>query len=229
MMIRKKGTSLEGRLAAYGSMSLALAAVAMPAAAGAQTSLTTSAENLQIYFDPATGYAGFTGGAGDFVLVEQPPNGSTNFVFNDHLLIAPKSSLFANGNQFAASASALGGGSSAAHLTPGANIGPLLKFSSVNGTLAGSAASALGHWNSVPAMGDLGLEQTQNCAEAVCYGWANITVNSNYTITLNAFGYNSSGDAIAAGTASPEPASIILLAMGAAGIAAWRRKKATTR
>jgi hypothetical protein len=217
----KKSGSLEARLAGYGSMSLALAAVSMPAVANAQAKSyypgITTGDASPVYFDPASGYAGFIGASSDFELLTRAPNGIDNFVFNDHVLISP-ANAFSNGNQFAYS------GTSVAKLSPGVTIGPLLKFSNVNGTLAASSSPAFGHWNSLPAQGDLGLLQV--CGAGSCYAWANITVNANYTITLNSFGYDSSGRAVTAGAAAtPEPASIILLALGAAGIGAWRRKK----
>lgn len=226
-MMRHKPGSLESRLSAYGSMSLALAAVAVPAAALGQMNtysadLTTGA-NQPVYFDPATGYAGLTAGSSDFELVTQSFGDG---VYKANVLVSPASALFPNGNQFAASASLLGGASSAARLSPGANIGPLLKFSSVAGTLASNSAAGFGHWNSLPVNDDLGLLQTQGCAASACYGWANITVNADYTITLNSFGYDSSGVDGPAGSATPEPSSVVLLALGAAGIGAWRRKKA---
>jgi PEP-CTERM motif len=221
--MREKSGSLEARLAAYGSMSLALAAVSMPASGQASTFYTdlTTGSGLTggVYFDPAVGaaYAGPTGEAGYFELLTEAPNGSTNLVFKEFLLVSPASSHVANGNEFAYS------GSSVAKLSPGVRIGPGLTFSSLFGTLADSSAPPLGHWNSLPASGDLGLEQA--CGAGTCYAWANIVVNEDHTITLNGFGYDGSGNAVTAGSSIPEPASIILLTLGAAGIGAWRRKK----
>lgn len=58
------------------------------------------------------------------------------------------------------------------------------------------------------------------------YGWANITVNSNFTVTLNTLGYEDSGRPAhvpVAATAVPDQgSSMLLLAIGAAGLAAFR-------
>ena len=232
--MRNNSGSLEKRLAAYGSMSLALAAVSMPVAAQAGSTwygdITTGIGQNSVYFDPATGYVGLSAQASAFEL-QTVPGSSSGVGFKARLLIAPFSSFINNGNQFAASASVLSGGSasSVAKLAPGAAVGSALKFSSINGTLASGASSAFGHWNSLPADGDVGLLQA--CGAGVCYGWANITVNPNYTITLHSFGYDGSGASVTAdeAPAAPEPASIVLLALGAAGIAAWRRKKAAAQ
>jgi hypothetical protein len=218
----KVGGGFESRLAAYGSMSLALAAVAMPAAAGTiQTYAAdiTAGSATPVYFDPANGYAGFNSAPGDFELLVQ---NFASSIFRDSILISP-GNVADNGNRFVLSASSL-----VAKLAPGSTVGAALQFGNF-GTLAGNAGSDAGaHWNSLPAEGDLGL--SQECGvSGTCYGWANITVNPDYTITLNSFGYDSSGNPILAGVATPEPASIILLAIGAAGIGAWRRKNKAAR
>lgn len=56
------------------------------------------------------------------------------------------------------------------------------------------------------------------------YGWANITLNGNYTVALNTLGYESVAGASAHVPASvPEQGnSLVLLAIGAAGIAGFR-------
>ena len=226
--MKKNPNSLEARLAAYGSMSLAMAAVAMPGMAhgGMLTysgdDLTTSATQA-VYFDPATGYAGLTSsGSFDFELVTNSFGGG---YFRDSIFVAPNNGG-PNGNLLAVSASSL-----VAKLSPLQSIGGGMNFGFF-GTLAGNVASAAtAHWNALPANGDLGLSQTTGCNVGTCYAWANITVNPDYSITLNTFGYDNSGAPVAdpGPDPAPEPASIVLLAMGAAGIAAWRRRKAAVK
>jgi hypothetical protein len=59
------------------------------------------------------------------------------------------------------------------------------------------------------------------------YGWADITVNSPASITLHGFAYDNTGSLLAAGDVNPvpEPSQIALFAIGATGIAAYRRRK----
>jgi len=213
--------NFERRLAAYGS--LAAAAISMPSAAQAGTFSwnpdlsTTNGPSGAIYFDPFShmGYAGSTAHASDFELLTSVQGSS----ITARLEVSPNDTL-RNGNQFAESAG------SVLRFAPEILVGANLAFSSANGTLAENHLTGVGLWNSLPDSGVLGLEQTSG--NTTLYGWADITVNADYTITLQAFGYDDSGAAVTALPPippTPEPASIILLALGAAGIAAWRRKK----
>jgi hypothetical protein len=69
--------------------------------------------------------------------------------------------------------------------------------------------------------GYLGLKFT--IGPDLFFGWANITVNSNYTVTLNTLGYEDSGRPAHVPLSVPDQgSSILLLAIGAAGIAAFR-------
>ena len=70
------------------------------------------------------------------------------------------------------------------------------------------------------------------------YGWIDVSIQdpataalatSEYKVTLNGYGYDNTGAAVAAGAAAltspvPEPSSLLMLASGLAGIAAYRRK-----
>jgi hypothetical protein len=70
------------------------------------------------------------------------------------------------------------------------------------------------------------------------YGWIDVSIldqpsgtvaTSPYGVTLNGYGYDNTGAAVAAGAAAltspvPEPSSLLMLASGLAGIAAYRRK-----
>jgi hypothetical protein len=228
-------SSLEKRLAKYGTMSLALAAVSAPQAAKASTIIS--------YFAPSPGSGNDSGGPLFFNLLQGTID--TSPVIGDYELIldagpAARLKVFENSSlassnhrKFAASFGFTNTSSqklsSAARLPFGASIGPALKFSSLNGTLAeepvhASIGSApFGHFN--PASSDLsgylGLEVLQNGTPE--YGWADIQVNSDYSVSLNSFALQTDGDPLEAG--SPEPASILLLALGAAGIAAYRSKR----
>ncbi len=224
---RKK--SLEARLAAYGSMSLALAAIGMPATASASLITTndiTTTLSTPVYFDLYNGTfaLGGTGGLDDFELVTRQASSAI------HAYLFAKGTQFnassLNGNKFAVTGSSSFG--SVAKLAPGVSVvGPTLNFATQFGTLASnlqSPATPFGQWNGLPASGDVGLSIVRS--GNTYYGWANIVVNSDYTVTLKAFGFNETPDASQlAGDATPEPSSIVLLALGAAGIAAYRRKK----
>ncbi len=70
------------------------------------------------------------------------------------------------------------------------------------------------------------------------YGWIDVSILDNpttmvasspYIVTFNGYGYDNTGAAVAAGAAAftspvPEPSSLLMLASGLAGIAAYRRK-----
>jgi len=66
------------------------------------------------------------------------------------------------------------------------------------------------------------------------YGWADISVNNDRNapaFTVNEWAYENMGNSIMVGATSsgaaavPEPSSFAMLAMGAVGVAAWRRRR----
>ncbi len=118
-------------------------------------------------------------------------------------------------------------------LNEGAVIGPGGKFGN-GGTLAfgfkvyGSPGIESGPWVSVSDK-FLGLQLTIN--GHTDYGWAELSVTENGVVPflyVDEYAYNTvPGQAIAAGggAITPEPGTLGLLALGAAGLALWRGRK----
>ncbi len=117
-------------------------------------------------------------------------------------------------------------------LAAGANIGPTAGFATVSGR--GSLAFGAGYPGSkwlTSTPGYLGLRFT--VGSQTDYAWLRLSVAAASTgpnaraITLDSAAYETSGGAITAG-AVPEPSTVSLgaLALGAVGLAAYRRKRA---
>ena len=115
----------------------------------------------------------------------------------------------------------------AVRFTTSDNIGPsaakflnfaFIAFQSTGGTSGNFAPGDTGY---------IGLRFTFADPSDIHYGWANITLNNDYTVTLNALGYESDANTAAhvEAAAIPEPSTIALLALGAVGVAAFRKRQ----
>lgn len=232
--------SIEKRLTGYGAMSVAIAAAFVPSAkAGTVVACVdvTTPVGGGLYFNVVTGAVScesFPPGSHAFLTPGSAPG---SFALSNEVGGSLKKAfVFASSagknNKFAVASSAGGLNSSAARLAKNAKIGPggIDTFANRYSSLASNRPSSVqvGHWNAL-GTGYLGLEF--EVGSQTDYGWAEITVNGNYTITLDSVGYDDSGNPVLAGAAAPtpEPNSLLLMVLGAAGLAAYRRKRAAKR
>jgi hypothetical protein len=225
--------ALQNRLASYGSMSIALAACAFAPKAQASIILTTLNPELTT---PDNGYVFFnlrSGTAGTTSIEPLASNPGSFFLSNLKSGLAQKAKLFGFSstgipnpvsNAFAVSPGK-SFASSVARLAPGDLVGSQLGFALGLPSLASNAVNPFGHFNAL-GEGFLGLRFLDN--GTFYYGWADIVVNGDYTVSLKSFAFDDEGNLIAAGDMGaevPEPASIVLMALGATGVAAYKRRR----
>jgi hypothetical protein len=114
----------------------------------------------------------------------------------------------------------------ASRLAAGVNLNGFANFVPGQGTMGYLGGYANSQWLS-PGTAFIGFRF--DGGSGLQYGWARITTDGapGNTFTLVDFAWADLGTQIAAGqTAIPEPGSLALLAVGAAGLVAWRRKRA---
>src|SRR6202046_860244 len=173
----------EKRLATYGTMSMALAAVGAPHASGATIISylgpgVTDSAGSPIFFNALSGSIDAAPVTGDYELIVANGDLARVTVFNGSLLNPGSLRKFAvSALDFADSTQA----SSAARLPFGASVGPGRLFNSFVGTLAEQSvhlsanshfSGHFGHFNSTggDVSGYLGLEVLQGSTPE--YGWA---------------------------------------------------------
>ena len=99
-------------------------------------------------------------------------------------------------------------------------------FIAGGGYLASGGRPMNTQWQT-PGTGYLGFQFT-DAGEAET-GWAELTVSGepNNTFTLDEYAYSTAGESLTAGqTTVPEPGSLAWLAVGGAGLLAWRKRRA---
>lgn len=223
---------LKSRLATYGAAAAAAAAVS-PVGASIIffdiPDVTTPATGARlIYFTPTTGVVATSPQtvttAYQFVIVGGTPVVQLNGIRpNAGFGISPNSAVTLRS----------GSDLTPARLTLGGAIGAGGQFAGPSGTIAsggfGTGANFMqyGNWNAagLPNSGFIGFRFGQ--AGNFQYGWASITVNADYSITLRSFAYENVPNTPIQAGAIPEPGttSAVLLGLGASGLAAYRARR----
>lgn len=221
---KKLGSISEKRLALYGvAAGAVLAAGVSPAEA---TSITLDLTGLPLadrtspsprggfFFDvnatsaaAAVGFANFTGA--DFVINNYATGPLTT-------IAASVLAIGTVGNAIAASFRL------ARRFAASNSVGPAENFQYAAQIAAQRFGGHIGNF----AFGDTGFIGLRfDIGTDTHYGWANLTLNDNYTVTLNALGYETDPNTPDHIPVVPEGSSIVLLAIGAAGVVAFRRRQ----
>ena len=219
-------TSFDKRLTQYGAMSLAIVGAAAGSHAQAATVYWNGQNATEAVNGPGVEFNFFTGMVGRGAIAANGffalNAGSSNMLFGP--FVEGNINAGPAGKIFDAPAS-----TAAALRFPSQRVGPFNPSQSQLATLgilfcSGENCTFDGNFRRGPT-GYVGVEFTGPNGH-LYYGWVNLTVNSNYSITLNEFAYNNTPNTPIVIQPVPEPSSMLLLTLGAAGIAAYRRKRA---
>jgi hypothetical protein len=205
-------TTLEKRLAKYGAMSLAAAAGVLATPAHASLLITdasgacpfTSTTVGALYFNGATQSCSAT---------------ATGAMFQIEKIVGLSGSIALKVEGVSSHAQVAGNGfipkllsGAFAGFTSGSFLGTALEVRSSSGAHSGA-------WSS----GDTGYVGLLSSPSGFHYGWAQVSI-TGYDATLIRFAYDTTAGG--APSVTPEPSSMALLALGAAGVLAYRRKRA---
>lgn len=198
------------------------------------TALTTTpnpgggcCDGTGVWFNPLTGYAESRG----YFFPDTLFDDGLFFLLTDTSFGSPQAQVFTQGFFFRGNGVVY---ASATNLNParfgeGVSIGAGTGYQNP-GAGYPDLGPAFGNWDVGRGFLGLTIRDASGSSSDVFYGFADITVNPDYTLTLNAFAFESErGQAITTSFSAPvpEPAPALLLAAGLLGVAGAVKRRST--
>ncbi len=210
------------------ALGLAQAASAAVVSTPLATPLTTEinpgggySDGTGVWFNPLTGYAESRG----YYFPDTLYADGLFFLLLDASQSTPEALVFTQGFFSRGNGVIYASNMNPARFDAGAVIGPGVGVQSP-GDGYPDLGPTYGNWT--PGRGYLGLtirDASGSSPSDVFYGYADLTVNADYSITLNGFAYENVRGASITAAPVPEPASYGLLALGLLGVAAAVRRR----